>query len=153
MYRSHRSFNIGPPPPSNPPGIWLFWKLLFKFPPSRTKMPFKCPTLGSIQVITCPHPGDISQAHKWKRDGRNAFSCQQIICSQYNKNWETLLAYLLRTTVLCKAAEIFVCHATYKAFCKKKSHLLRLPHHDHFTDMHLINHRRPKLTLWGKGVM
>ena len=30
MYRSNRSFNM--PPPGNPPGIWLFWKLLFKFP-------------------------------------------------------------------------------------------------------------------------
>ena len=54
-----------PPPPGQPPGIWLFWKLLFKFPPTRAKMPFKCPTLGSIQVIKCPHPGDISQAQKW----------------------------------------------------------------------------------------
>ena len=52
---------------------------------------------------------------------------QQIICIQYNKNWETLLTYLLRTKVLCKAVEIaatrllkaqsfFMCHATYKAF-------------------------------------
>ena len=51
-------------PPGNPPGIWLFWKLLFKFPPTRAKMPFKCPTLCSIQVIKCPHPGDVSQAQK-----------------------------------------------------------------------------------------
>ena len=56
------------PPPGNPPGIWLFWKLLFKFPPTRAKIPFKCPTLGSIQVIKCPHPGDISQAQKWQKD-------------------------------------------------------------------------------------
>ena len=63
-------------PPGNPPGIWLFWKLLFKFPPTRAKMPFKCPTLGSIQVIKCPHPGDISQAQKWQKDGGNAFSCR-----------------------------------------------------------------------------
>ena len=56
---------------------------------------------------------------------------QYIICIQYNKNWETLLTYLLRIKVSCKAAEIavtrllkaqsfFVCHATYKAFFKKK---------------------------------
>ena len=64
------------PPPGNPPGIWLFRKLLFKFPPTRTKMPFKCPTLGSIQVIKCPHPGDISQAQKWQKDGGNAFNCR-----------------------------------------------------------------------------
>ena len=74
MYRSNRSFNM--PPPGNQPGIWLFWKLLFKFPPTRDKMPFKCPTLGSIQVIKGPHPRDISQAQKWQKDGGNTFSCQ-----------------------------------------------------------------------------
>ena len=103
MYRSNRSFNM--PPPGNPPGIWLFWKLLFKFPPTRAKVPFKCPTLGSIQVIKCPHPGDISQAQKWQKDGGNAFSCRKNLY-EYNKNWETLLAYLLRTKFSCKAAEI-----------------------------------------------
>ena len=64
------------PPPGNPPGIWLFWKLLFKFPPNRAKMPFKCPTQGSIQVVKCPHPWDISKAQKWQKDGGNAFSCR-----------------------------------------------------------------------------
>ena len=64
------------PPPGNPPGIWLFWKLLFKFPPTRAKIPFKCPTLGSIQVIKCPHRGDISQAQKWQKDSGNTFSCR-----------------------------------------------------------------------------
>ena len=55
---------------------------------------------------------------------------QQIIRIQNNKNWEALLAYLLRTKVSFKAAEIaatrllksqsfFVCHATYTAFFKK----------------------------------
>ena len=54
----------------------------------------------------------------------------QIIRIQYNKNWEALLAYLLRAHFSCKAAEIaatrslkaqsfFVCHATYKAFFNK----------------------------------
>ena len=144
MYRSNRSFNI-PPPPGQTPGIWLFWKLSFKFAPTRDKMSFKCPTLGSIQVIKCPRPGDISQAHKWQKDGRNAFSYRR------KSHWEPLLAYLLRTKGSWKAAEIaatrslnaqlfFVCHATYKAFYIKKSHLLRLLLHDHFTDMH---HRSP----------
>ena len=73
MYRSNRSFSI---PQGNPPGIWLFWKLLFEFPPTRAKMAFKCQTLGSIQVIKCLHPEDISQAQKWQKDGRNAFNCR-----------------------------------------------------------------------------
>ena len=56
---------------------------------------------------------------------------QQIICIQCNKNWETLLTYLLRIKVLCKAAEIaatrllkaqsfFVCHATITKRSLKK---------------------------------
>ena len=62
MYWSNRSFNI--PPPGQPPGHLTFLKLLLKFPSTRAKMPVKCPTLGSIPVIKCPHPGDISQAQK-----------------------------------------------------------------------------------------
>ena len=115
-------------PPGNPPGIWLFWKLLFKFPPTRAKMPFKCPTL------------DISQAHKWHKDGRNAKRLQlsnKIFInipnnshSIYQKLRNTVSVFILRTKVSCKAAEIaatrslnaqlfFVCHATYEAFYKK----------------------------------
>ena len=85
--------------------IWLFWKLLFKFPPTRAKIPFKCPTLGSIQVIKCPHPRDISQAQKWQRTAETPSVVEQNLY-KCNKNWETLLAYLLRTKVSCKAAEI-----------------------------------------------
>ena len=104
MYRSNRSLNMLPPP-GNPPGIWLFWKLLFKFPPTRAKMPFKCPTLGSIQVIKWPHARDISQAQNDRRTAETPSVVEQNIY-KYNKNWETLLAYFLRTKVSCKAAEI-----------------------------------------------
>ena len=97
--------NLQHAPPGNPPGIWPFWKLLFKFPPTRAKMPFKCPTLGSIQVIKCPHPGDISQAHNDRRTAETPSVVEQNLY-KYNKNWETLLAYLLQTKVSCKAAEI-----------------------------------------------
>ena len=133
-------------PPGNPPGIWLFWQLLFKFPPTRAKMPFKCPTLGSIQVIKCPHP------EEYKNDWRMAETPSVVEQNlyKYNKNWETLLACLLRTKVSCKAVEIaatrslsaqlfFVMQHT-KGSIKKRSHLLRLLHHDHFIDMH---HRPP----------
>ena len=88
-------------PPGNLPGIWLFWILLFKFPPTRAKMPFKCPTLRSIQVIKCPHPGDISQAKNDRKTVETPSVVEQNLY-KYNKNWETLLAYLLRTKVSCK---------------------------------------------------
>ena len=45
-----------PPPPGNPPGIWIFGKFMFKFPPPRAKKLFKCPIIGPFQVIRCPHP-------------------------------------------------------------------------------------------------
>ena len=66
-------------------GIWLFWKLLLKIPSTRAKMPLKCPTLGSNQVIKCSNPGDISQAQKWQKDGRNAFSCRTNSLWMYQK--------------------------------------------------------------------
>ena len=46
-------------PPGQPPGYLTFWKIIVQIPPTQTKMPFKCPTLGSIQVIKCLHPGEI----------------------------------------------------------------------------------------------
>ena len=125
------------PPPGQPPGHLTFLKIIVPILLYPGQIMFKCPTLGSIQVIKCPHPGDISQTHKWQKDSRNAFSCrtkslyiQQIIRIQYYKNWEALLAYLLWTKVSCKAGEIaasrslkaqsfFVCYATYKGFFKK----------------------------------
>ena len=50
---------------------------------------------------------------------------QQIICIQYNKNWETLLTYLLRTKVSCKEVEIAAtrllkAQSFFKEFFKKK---------------------------------
>ena len=99
MYQSNRSFNIPPPnpnpnpnpppPPGNLPGIWIFGKFLFKFPPPRAKKLFKCSIIGPFQVIKCPHPWEklpdyliiqhkesqVSLTHAWKEVGWEAFSC------------------------------------------------------------------------------
>ena len=48
-----------PTPPGNPPGIWIFGKLLFKFSPPEAEKLFKCPIIGPFQVIKCPHPGKL----------------------------------------------------------------------------------------------
>ena len=53
-----------PPSQGNPPRHLTFLKIVVQIPPTRAKMPFKCPTLGSIQVIKFPQPGDILQAQK-----------------------------------------------------------------------------------------
>ena len=59
MYQSNRSLNI--PPRGNPPGIWIFGKFLFKFPPPEAEKLFKCPIIGPFQVIKCPHPRETFQ--------------------------------------------------------------------------------------------
>ena len=44
-------------PPGNPPGIWIFGKFLFKFPPHRAGKLFKCPhpwEYYQITVLTFP---------------------------------------------------------------------------------------------------
>ena len=83
MYQSTRSFSI-PPPPPNPPGIWLFSKLLFKFPPTWAKMPFKCPTLGSIQVIKRPHPGNKTLVHSGGNRCYKLTECSAFLCVSCN---------------------------------------------------------------------
>ena len=63
--------------PRATPRAFDFFENYCSNPPlPRPKCPSKCPTRGSVQVIKCPHPEDISQAHKWQKDGRNAFSCR-----------------------------------------------------------------------------
>ena len=99
MYRSNRSFNM--PPPGNPPGLWLFWKLLFKIPPTRAKMSLKCPTQGPFGWSNAPTQGTF-QRHKNDRRTAETPSVVEQNLYEYNKNWETLLAYLLRTKVRAK---------------------------------------------------
>ena len=45
--------------PGQPPGHLRFLKITVQIPPYLSQILFKCPTLGSIQVIKCPHPRDI----------------------------------------------------------------------------------------------
>ena len=47
-----------PPHRATPRGFDSFENYCLNSPPTRGKMPFKYPTLGSIQVIKCPQPGD-----------------------------------------------------------------------------------------------
>ena len=131
MYRSNRSFNTRRPPhprPGQPPGSLTFSKIIVKIPPYLSQNAVQMP---HIRI----HSGDSFHRHvNDKRTAetpsiveQNLYKYRKIIRIQYNKNWEALSAYLLRTKVLCKAAEItatrslnaqlfFVCHATYKAF-------------------------------------
>ena len=64
--------STSPLPPGQPPGHLTFLKINPNPGQNAVQMPHR---LRSVQVIKGPHPGDISQAHKWQKDGRNAFSC------------------------------------------------------------------------------
>ena len=104
MYRSNWSFNM--PSLGNPPGIWLFWKLLFKFPPTRAQNAVQMPHTrvhSGDQML--PPRGHFTctkmTERRWKR-----VQLSSKIFRIYDKNWATLLAYLQRTKVSCKAAEI-----------------------------------------------
>ena len=150
MYRSNRSFNM--PPPGNPLAFDFFENYCSKSPLPGPKYRSNAPHWGPFRWSNAPTPGTF-QRHKNDRRTAEPPSVVKQNLYKYNKNWETLLAYLLRTKFSCKAAEIaatrslnaqlfFVCHATYR-----KRSIKKIPtyywHHDHFTDMH---HRSPLYT-------
>ena len=53
--------------------------LLFKFPPTQAKMPFKCPTQGSIKVIKCPHPGDKTLVQSGRNHYHKVTQCSAFL--------------------------------------------------------------------------
>ena len=61
MRRSNRNFNI-PPPPGKPRAFELLKIGLFKFPPPRTKMAFKCPTVSSDLSVKWAPPKEQSSS-------------------------------------------------------------------------------------------
>ena len=103
MYRSNQSFNI---PPGQPPGHLTFLKIIVQIPPYPGQNAVQMPHTRVHSGDQMPPSRDISQEQKWQNDGGNAFSCRTNYLYKYNKNWETLLAYLPRTKVSRKAAEI-----------------------------------------------
>ena len=132
------------PPPGQPPGIWLFWKLLFKFPPPRAKMLFKCPTLGSIRVIKCPPPPRGHFTGTWMTEGQK--KCVQLsnkifinTANNFEQNSRAKRQKSLLQGHWRLSFSSFVVQHTARSI--KKSHLLRLLHsihaiHDYFTDVH-----------------
>ena len=51
-----------------PPGHLTFLKIIVQIPPY--------PGQNTVQM---PHPGDISQAQKWQKDGRNVFQWSSVV--------------------------------------------------------------------------
>ena len=147
MYRSNRSFNM--PPPASPRAFDFFENYFSNSPLPGPKCRSNAPHWGPFRWSNAPTPGTF---HRHKNDRRTAETPSVVEQNlyKYNKNWATLLAYLLRTKVSCKAAEIaatrslnaelFFVRQHTKHSIKKRSDPLRLLHHDHFTNMH---HRSP----------
>ena len=128
MYRSNRSFNMPPP------GHLTFLKIIVQIPPypgqNAVQMPHTRVHLGDQM----PPPPGTFHGHKNDRRTAETPSVVEQNLYKYNKNWATLLAYLL-TKVSCKAAEIaatrslnaqlfFVMQHTKRSI-KKRSHQLR----------------------------
>ena len=101
MYRSNRSLNTPPPranPPGKPSGHLTFLKIIVK---CLSNAPHK----GPFRWSNAPTPGTFHR-HINERKTVETPSVVEQNLYKYNKNWETLLAYLLRKEVSCKAAEI-----------------------------------------------
>ena len=56
MYRSIPKPPMPPPRGGKPRGIWLFWKILVKFPAMLPVYTVKCPTRLSFKESQIPHP-------------------------------------------------------------------------------------------------
>ena len=62
LYRSSRNFNIPAPLPGKPRAFELLKIGLFKFPPPRAEMVFKCPTLSSDLSVKSAPPKEQSSS-------------------------------------------------------------------------------------------
>ena len=103
MYRSNRSFNM--PLPGNPRAFDFFENYCSNSPLPGPKCRSNAPHWGPFKWSNAPTPGTF---HRQKNDRRTAETPSVVEQNlyKYSKNWETLLAYLLRSKVSCKAPEI-----------------------------------------------
>ena len=93
---------------TSPPGIWLYLKIIVQIPPYSGQNAFQMPhTRSPFRWSNAPTPGTFHRHINDRRTAKTPSVVEQNLYKyQYNKNWETLLAYLLWTKVWCKAAEI-----------------------------------------------
>ena len=99
MYRSNRSFNLPPR------AIDFFENYCSNSSLPGPKCRSNAPHWGPFRWSNAPTPGTF-QRHKNDRRTAETPSVVEQNLYKYNKNWEALLAYLLRTKFSCKAAEI-----------------------------------------------
>ena len=96
-----------PPLPRQPPGNLNFLKIFVQIPPYPGQNAVQMPhTRVHSDDQMPPQRGPTLHRHKNDRRTAETPSFVEKNLYKYNKTWETLLAYLLRTKVSCKAAEI-----------------------------------------------
>ena len=91
---------------SNPPGHLTFLKITVQIPPYPGQNAVEMPHTRVHSGDQMPPPRGQFHMHKNNRRTAETPSVVEQNLYKYNKNWETLLAYLLRTKVSCKAADI-----------------------------------------------
>ena len=94
-----------PRPPGKPRAFDFFENYCSNFPLPGPKCRSNTPHWGPFRWSNAPTLGTFYR-HKNDRRAAETPSVVEQNLYKYNKNWETLLAYLLRTNVSCKAAEI-----------------------------------------------
>ena len=96
-----------PPPRATPWAFDFFENYCSNSPLPRRKCRSNAPNWGPFRWSNAPTLGTIN-FHRHKNDRKTAETPSVVEQNlyKYNKNWETLLAYLLRSKVSCKAAKI-----------------------------------------------
>ena len=93
------------PPRATPRAFDFFENYCSNSPLPGPKCRSNAPHKGPFRWSSAPTPGTFHM-HKNDRGTAETSSVVEQNLHKYNKNWETLLAYLLRTRISCKAAEI-----------------------------------------------
>ena len=135
------------PPPGQPPGHLTFLKIVVQIPPYPGQNAVQMPHTRVHSGDQMPPPRGHFTGTKMTERRRKRLQLSNKIFKKKLRN--TVSVFTTNKNLVqsggnrcyrvteCSA---FLHHATYKAFYKKRSHILRLLHHDHFTDMH---HRSP----------
>ena len=143
MYRSNRSFNIPPP------GCLTFLKIIVQIPLYPGQNAVQMPHTRVHSGDQMPPPRGHFTGTKMTEGRRKRLQLSNKIFINITNPRNTVSVFTTNKSLMQSGGNLcyevtecsaFLRHARYKAFYKKRSHLLRLLHHDHFTDMH---HRSP----------
>ena len=138
MYRSNQSFNI--PPPGQPPGHLTFLKVIVQIPPypgqNAVQMPHTWVHSGDQMAPPLGHFTATKMTYGWQKCLINMQIKLRNTVSVFTKNKSLMQSSRNRCYKVTECSAFLRVSCNIKSLLQKKSHLLRLLHHDHFTDMH-----------------